>query len=288
MDRLTAGAHLAATPDDLRGGRLHDRRDAPSRTAEVRRRLDTRTHTWELAAHTLLEAGMSPGEAVRQLALHAPTPDTFAAGVYEIQPDPASAFGGTVREASVPDLVALSERYGLSPTETAEALSTACATPATLVHVIHDRCDADMPATLEACAAVLRPDDVADAFDRDSVVTSLAAARSSGDVDEYEQLRDDLGRSSKDRCIILGRRDHRHDPRAGRPGASSGQGLARTGHRRPRTPAVANASMVSRTHRVASAVLAQRTSGRNRRGPFPLSRVAATTHPSASFTHVTS
>ena len=144
MDRLDAGAHLAATPDELRAAGCTTVEMLQAAPREVLRQLDTRTHTWELAAHTLLEAGMSPGEAVRQLALHAPTPDTFAAGVYEIEPDPARAVPVAVREASVPDLVALSERYGLSPAETAETLGTACATPATLVHVVHGRCDGDM------------------------------------------------------------------------------------------------------------------------------------------------
>ena len=92
IDRLSAGAHLAATPDDLRAAGCTTVEMLQAAPREVLRQLDTRTHTWELAAHTLLEAGMSPGEAVRQLALHAPTPDTFAAGVYEIQPDPARAF----------------------------------------------------------------------------------------------------------------------------------------------------------------------------------------------------
>ena len=86
MDRLNAGAHLSATPDDLRAAGCTTVEMLQAAPREVLRQLDTRTHTWELAAHSLLEAGMSPREAVRQLALHAPTPDTFAAGVYEIQP----------------------------------------------------------------------------------------------------------------------------------------------------------------------------------------------------------
>ena len=106
------------------------------------------------------------------------------------------------REASVPDLVAPAERYGLSPAETAETLSTACATKATLVDVVRGRCDGDMPATVEACAAVLPPDDVADELDPDPVVTSLAAARSGGDV-EFEQLRDDLGAPSKSSTLDI-------------------------------------------------------------------------------------
>ncbi len=59
-----------------------------------------------------------------------------------------------------------------------------------------------MPATLEACAAVLLPGDVADELGRDPVVASLAAARS-GDVDEFEQLRDDLGAPSESSALDI-------------------------------------------------------------------------------------
>jgi hypothetical protein len=72
-------------------------------------------HTWELAAHHLLDAGMTGAgmtgaEATRQLSLHAPTAATFAAGVYEIEPDPQRAFPAAAREATSTDLAALSER----------------------------------------------------------------------------------------------------------------------------------------------------------------------------------
>ena len=88
MDRLDAGAHLSATPDELRAAGCTTVEMLQAAPREVLRRLDTRPHTWELAGHALLEAGMSPAETIRQLALHAPTPETFAAGVFEIEPDP--------------------------------------------------------------------------------------------------------------------------------------------------------------------------------------------------------
>ena len=202
MDRISAGAHLAATPDDLRAAGCTTIEMLQAAPREVLRQLDTRTHTWELAAHTLLEAGMSPGEAVRQLALHAPTPDTFAAGVYEIQPDPASAFPVAVPNKRARPrrplgaLRPLPRRDGRDPQHRVRH-------PATLVHVVHGRCDGDMPATLEACAAVLPPGDVADELGRDPVVTSLAAARSGGAGDEFEQLRDDLGAPSESSALDI-------------------------------------------------------------------------------------
>ena len=144
-------------PDDLRGGGMHDRRDAPSGTREVLRQLDTRTHTWELAAHTLLEAGMSPGEAVRQ-----PRP----------RPDPRHVRRRRLRDPTGPGRsFPVAVRKQACPTSSPSRSATASPPPrrprpsapraATLVHVVHGRCEGDMPATLEACAAVL-PGGVAD------------------------------------------------------------------------------------------------------------------------------
>ena len=127
MDRLDAGRHLSATPDELRHGGCSPVEMLQAAPREVLRRLDTRVHTWEVAGMGLLETGMSSAEAIRQLALHAPTPETFAAGVCEIEVNPHLSFPTAAREASLPDLVALSERYGLSPAGTAEVLATSCA-----------------------------------------------------------------------------------------------------------------------------------------------------------------
>src|SRR5215207_8120977 len=160
MERLTAGAHLSATPDELQAAGCTTVELLQAAPREVLRRLDTRPHTWEVAGHSLLEAGMSPAEVIRQLALHAPTPETFAAGVHAIEPDCTAAFAVAVREASVPDLGTLSERYGLSPAETAQTLSAACASPTVVAHVVLGRCDADVAATIEGCGSVLSADEV--------------------------------------------------------------------------------------------------------------------------------
>src|SRR5215217_105774 len=85
MERLTAGAHLAATPDELRAAGCTTVELLQATPREVLRRLDSRPRTWELAAHTLLEAGMSPAEAIRQLGVHAPTPRRSPPGVHEIE-----------------------------------------------------------------------------------------------------------------------------------------------------------------------------------------------------------
>jgi len=196
IDRLDAGRHLSATPDELRAAGCSTAEMLRAAPREVLRRLDTREHTWELAAHTMLEAGMTPVEAIRQLALHAPTPETFAAGVSDIEVNPAAAFPTAVREACVPDVVALSERYGLSPGETAEVLAAACAPPNLLAQVVLRRCDGDEAATTDACRPVLDPHAVQLALRDDTVMSSATPLHSVEPAelsDEFDRLRAALG-----------------------------------------------------------------------------------------------
>jgi hypothetical protein len=195
MDRLDAGRHLAAAPDELRAAGCTTAEMLQAAPREVLRRLDTREHTWELAAHSLLEAGMTPAEAIRQLALHAPTPETFAAGVADLEADPALAFPTAVRQASPPDLAVLSERYGLSPGDTAEVLASACAPPELLVQVVARRCDGDEQATIEACRPVLDAHLIAPAL-RTEPVLSEPTPLHPIDADAFERLRDALGEPS--------------------------------------------------------------------------------------------
>jgi hypothetical protein len=186
MDRLAAGAHLSATPDELRQAGCSTVELLRAAPREVLRRLDTREHSWELAGHSLLEAGLSTPEAVRQLALHAPTAETFAAAVHSIEADPHLVFPVAAREASGPDLVVLSERYGLSPAETAEILTAACAPPAVVTDVVAARCDGDVTAAIEACRGVLDPDAVERALRHEPLLvepTRLPAA-TTADLDD--------------------------------------------------------------------------------------------------------
>ena len=118
-------------------------------------RLDPRESTWTLAGPALLDAGFTKAEAVNELALHAPNSATFAAAVAALIPDPVDGFSLALPKAALPDLAALSERYGLSPADTANVLSAACADVDTAVAVISARCDGDVASVAEICATVL-------------------------------------------------------------------------------------------------------------------------------------
>ena len=71
------------------------------------------------------------------------TPTCFAAGVTTIVDAPVDAFALASWRAEVADLVALSERYGLSPEETAAALGSAGIEGTSALEVLVTRCDGD-------------------------------------------------------------------------------------------------------------------------------------------------
>ncbi|MCU1390662.1 MAG: hypothetical protein JWL72_4000 [Ilumatobacteraceae bacterium] len=192
--RLDIGAALGATNDELRSAGCSPVELLAAGPREELRRLDAREQTWIQAAPLLLEAGFTPGQAVTHLAAHAPTPDTFAAGVVTIVDNPVEAFGLAARRSTTEDLVALSERYSLSPEETADALTTACVATPTAVEVIHQRCDEDLARTTLIAAERLALDEseVRRALDPPAVgrpVTEL----SSVDINDIESIRSALG-----------------------------------------------------------------------------------------------
>ena len=116
---------------------------------EELRRLDAREHTWMQVGPSLLEAGYSVAQAVTHLAAHAPSPDTFAAGVASIVDHPVDAFALAAKRAQPEDLVALSERYELSPTETATALADAGVPIDKAVFAIALRCGDEPDAAIQ-------------------------------------------------------------------------------------------------------------------------------------------
>jgi hypothetical protein len=146
LDRLDAGATLGATVEELRAAGCTAVEMLAAAPREELRQLDTRAHTWELVAPTLLEAGYTPAEAVAHLAAHAPTPATFAAGVTMIVEDPIVAFVYSRTHAGVDDLAALSERFDLTPAETAKALCSAACPIDRAAAVIDARCPDDSAA----------------------------------------------------------------------------------------------------------------------------------------------
>ena len=152
VDRLTVGRELGADVHELRAAGCSAAEMLAVAPREVLRGLDQREHTWELVAPTLVEVGYTVAESVRHLAAHAPTPNTFAAGVATIVDSPVDAFGLAGNHAQVEDLVALSQRYGLDPAETASAVAAGCVPIDRAVGVIAARCesDEDMTSALSA------------------------------------------------------------------------------------------------------------------------------------------
>lgn len=149
LDRLDAGELLGATPDDLRDAGCTPREMLSAAPREVLRQLDTRIQSWEQAAAGLLEAGYTPPQAIQQLAAHAPTPETFAAAVEIVDVDPPTAFAVAGRRAEPEDLAALSERYQLSPGETADVMRSVSTPSDTAAEVLLERCDGDHAAASE-------------------------------------------------------------------------------------------------------------------------------------------
>ena len=95
---------------------------------------------------------MAAEVAVRHLAAHAPTPDTFAVGVATIIDDPLAAFAFSARHAQADDLAALGERYGLDPATTAQLLADAGTHPTTAVEAITIACNGDTDAAAAIAA----------------------------------------------------------------------------------------------------------------------------------------
>jgi hypothetical protein len=124
-DRLDVGNRLGATTEELREAGCTATEMLAVSPREELRRLDAREQTWVHVGPSLLEAGYTVAEAVTHLAAHAPNPDTFAAGVTSIVERPVDAFALAAKRAQPEDFVSLSERYELSPAETAVVLADA-------------------------------------------------------------------------------------------------------------------------------------------------------------------
>jgi hypothetical protein len=155
MERLDAAALLGATVEELREAGCSCAELLAAAPRETLRSLDTRESTWLRVGPSLLEAGYNEREAVAHLAAHAPSPATFAAATASIIDDPVTALAHGARRAGPEHLAALSERYGLTPAETAGALASASVLPRDAVEVVHQRCDEDVDATYELAVGVL-------------------------------------------------------------------------------------------------------------------------------------
>ena len=148
VERPEISVRLGATSDEMRAAGCSPAEILAVAPREELRRLDTREQTWMLAGPSLLEAGYSIAAAVTHLVAHAPTPETFAAGVSAIVDRAVDAFA-LGKAARSEDLAALSERYELSPAETASTMFASGVEASKAFEVLTTRCDGDLDAALE-------------------------------------------------------------------------------------------------------------------------------------------
>ncbi|MGD9702847.1 MAG: hypothetical protein AB7V74_10645 [Acidimicrobiia bacterium] len=157
-DRLDVAASIGATVEELRAAGCTPTELLAAAPRETLRSLDSRESTWERVGPSLLEAGYTVGEAVAHIAAHAPTPQTFVAGVVTLVDDASTAFALSARRAGPEDLAALSERYGFDPRETARVLASASVPIDRAIETVHLRCDHDVEATYELASSLLGAD----------------------------------------------------------------------------------------------------------------------------------
>jgi len=167
--RLEAALLLGANAREMRDAGCDAVEILAARPREVLRTLPPDPHVWELAAGTMVAAGHSASVAVSHLIAHAPTPDAFAAGLEVVAADPAAGLTLACAYGAPPELLsATSERYGLSPEQTATAMTDAGAPPQVLVEVLLARCERDVDLAREVAESAGR-------LDRSVVDTCLTA-----------------------------------------------------------------------------------------------------------------
>jgi len=157
VGRVEAAEWIGATATEMRAAGCAAPEILAARPADVLAALPADPHLWELSGGTLAMAGHSPHDIVGFLASHAPDADCYAAGVAVAIDDPTVGLGLTLRRGMpVEALVSTSERYGLTPADTATALADIGAPPATAVQVLVERCDGDPMLTTQVARSVLQ------------------------------------------------------------------------------------------------------------------------------------
>jgi hypothetical protein len=123
------------------------------RPETILRNLPDEPHLWELAAGTMITSGHSTSVVIGHLAEHAPSAETFAAGLVAAIDEPTVGIGISASLRAQPEYIAAaSERYGLTPCETAQILRAENARLTQALAVVGHRCNFDDDAVLEAWA----------------------------------------------------------------------------------------------------------------------------------------
>jgi hypothetical protein len=167
--RVAAAELVDATPAEMRAAGCEPSEILEARPREVLSTLPADPGLWDLAGGTLAR-DHPPEEIAGFLATHAPNPDCFAAGLTAAVDDPATGLELAGRRGMPAEAIAAtSERYGLSPADTATALAAGSVPPGVAIAVVHLRCDADPVLTTQIARSQLglRTDTVLDALTRE-------------------------------------------------------------------------------------------------------------------------
>jgi hypothetical protein len=152
-----------------------------TRPRDVLRSLPGDPHLWELAAGTMAAAGHSPATIAGHLVAHSPSADAFAAGLATGIDEPSAGVAMAVRcGAQADQLAAVTEAYGLSPTESATLLADHRCPPHVVLDTLDVRCDHDTEAVLALAGAAGLGADAIDAWMNPVEVVTPPVARWGG------------------------------------------------------------------------------------------------------------
>jgi hypothetical protein len=156
VGRVLAAEWVGATASEMRAAGCAAAEIVATRPIDVLRSLPAEPHLWELCGGTLAVADHSPDEIVGFLASHAPNPDCYAAGLTAGVDDPSAGLDLSLRRGMPPAaLAATSERYGLSPAETATTLADVGAPGTATVLVLVERCGGDPELTTQIARSTI-------------------------------------------------------------------------------------------------------------------------------------
>jgi hypothetical protein len=151
LPNLEAAQLVGATGREMRAAGCSATEVLTVRPESILRALPNEPHLWELAAGTMATTGHSPTAVVGHLINHAPDAVTFAAGLTAAIDDPTLGVGLAARLRAQPEFVsATSERYGLTPAETATILRDERVPMTQALATLAHRCGFDDAAVIEA------------------------------------------------------------------------------------------------------------------------------------------
>ena len=176
IHKIEAARMVGATGAEMRSAGCTASEILALRPDSILRNLPNEPHLWELAAGTMATSNHSTITIVGHLVDHAPSAETFAAGLVAAVDDPTVGVGIASRLRAQPEFIAAaSERYGLTPTETAHILRAEDAPWTQALAVVGHRCDFDDAAVLDAWSgtSLETPDVVIDTSRARSGITSI-------------------------------------------------------------------------------------------------------------------